>query len=191
MCHFYKLFLTLLSLHFALSIELWFSSVSETTPILHFPSVGGIDSLTNKTHTHKNHKNKLKSTWMTKEEMPLMKTEWDACETKRKLSRGVANWRNRASVRVTLKRCVWRALTGAMLPVVLQSLSWVPHLGISWPTALAEPSWLDLCSQKSRWFILYPFVKSWILLTTITITLYCFLLKLSPPCYFWLTSFDS
>lgn len=87
----------------------------KTTSLFHFPSVGGgIDSLTNKTYKNKSQKQiEKQSTRLTKEEMPLMNMERDACKTERKLSRGLTNWRNRITVRVTLKLCTWRALNCA------------------------------------------------------------------------------
>lgn len=120
--------------------------------------------------------------------MPLMKMERDACKTKRKLSRGLTNWRNIINVRVTLKLCIWRALNCARVSGDAAAL--LSQVSLNHSDRLVD--WQNLLSslfsvKNLRWFILYHFVKSWILLTTVYLTLYLYFLKLYPPHHFWLT----
>lgn len=64
----------------------------KTASIFHFPRVGGIDSLTNKTYKKKSQKQIEKQKYMIDQERDaLNEMERDACKTKRKLSRGFTN----------------------------------------------------------------------------------------------------
>ena len=121
--------------------------------------------------------------------MPLMKVEPDACKTKRKLSRGLTNWRNLINTRVVTEAmhlksfelchccpCVW--LGCRVSQVSLKLLDQLVN-------CLPEPPQIDLFSQNSK-MIYFVSLCEKLTIVNHNIPLYWYFLKLYPPHYFWL-----